>query len=706
MIFETSRVESFSHGNLRSHMSETTYPVEVQPDYLEKITHAKPPQALAELIWNALDADADNVSVRFGFNELERPESIQVRDNGVGIPYDKAPEYFRRLGGSWKRPGAKTSEKQRFLHGQEGRGRFKALALGGVVRWEVTYPADGGYFTYEISISNNHLREVRISEPVVAEAPRRSGVTLTIDNLYSEAESLLTGSTHQELTEIFALYLANYRDAHIEVNGAKLDIAKCIVSRESRKLAAIVDGESTYEVDLDIVEWRDATNRSLYLCNHEGLPLSRLERRFHIGSFQFSAYLKSTFVTELQAKGELDTAEMNPLIVQSVDGAQDEIKSYFQKRAAEDSRTVVEEWKEQKIYPFRGEARSQIEVVERQVFDIVAVSAAKYIPDFATTENKARALQLRLLKAAIEKSPSELQTILGEVLKLPRRKQQELANLLKDVSLSSIISAAKTVADRLDFIVALDSILYDKGPKQRLKERTQLHRILAKNAWIFGEEFNISICDRGLTEVLRQHKKLLGEDVVVEAPVKHYSQERGIVDLVLSRTIRRHHAPDLSHLVVELKAPKVTVDLAEINQIEQYALSIQNDARFKTDKKTTWTYWVISDDYGPYAKHRMSQHPHAPGRIHNDENSSIWVRTWAQVLEENRSRMQFFQERLEYEADKGAALRRLQKRHSDLLEGVLDAEDLASKDSDSSVELITEPEDFEEDQANGEEESL
>ena len=242
--------------------------------------------------------------------------------------------------------------------------------------------------------------------------------------------------------------------------------------------------------------------------------------------------------------------------MQAADTAQEEIKKFFRRRSAEESKTVVEQWKEQKIYPYRGDAKNQVEKIERQVFDIVAVSAAQYLPDFATTENKSRALHLRLLRSAIEKSPSELQLILGEVLRLPKRKRDEFAGLLKDVSLSAIISAARVVSDRLDFLVALEAILFDTGPKSRLKERTQLHRIVAKNAWIFGEEYNISVNDRSLTEVLRQHKKILGEYVIVESPVKHISKERGIVDLVLSRTIRRHQAQSLSHLVVELKAPK------------------------------------------------------------------------------------------------------------------------------------------------------
>ncbi len=38
--------------------------VEVQSDFLEKITRAKPVQALAEFIWYSLDEDASKVDVR------------------------------------------------------------------------------------------------------------------------------------------------------------------------------------------------------------------------------------------------------------------------------------------------------------------------------------------------------------------------------------------------------------------------------------------------------------------------------------------------------------------------------------------------------------------------------------------------------------------------------------------------------------------
>jgi hypothetical protein len=59
------------------------------------------------------------------------------------------------------------------------------------------------------------------------------------------------------------------------------------------------------------------------------------------------------------------------------------------------------------------------------------------------------------------------------------------------------------------------------------------------------------------------------------------------------------------------------------------------------------------------------------GLIYSKNNIEIYVKTWAQVLDENRARLQFFQERLEYQADKSSALAHLQEHYSNFLQGVL-----------------------------------
>ena len=112
--------------------------VAVRDDFVARQTRAKPVPALAELIWNALDADATRVTVELSYEDLAGGLSrILVNDNGSGIRRDQAATLFGNLGGSWKRTTRETPEGHRRIHGQEGRGRYKAFALGKAVTWTV-----------------------------------------------------------------------------------------------------------------------------------------------------------------------------------------------------------------------------------------------------------------------------------------------------------------------------------------------------------------------------------------------------------------------------------------------------------------------------------------------------------------------------------------------------------------------------------------
>lgn len=646
------------------------YPVEVQPDFLEKITRARPIPALSELLWNAFDADASRVEVSFEYNDLETLDAIVVTDDGLGIPRAEAPNYFRRLGGSWKKPGALTAAG-RFLHGQEGRGRFKAFALGQTAEWAVVYERDDKLWSYSIKMSSNDIRHVSITDEVEVTDRAKTGVTLTIREPLKEYRTFTSEAGRQELTEIFALYLADYEEkASIVLDGQVIHPGTAIASRKTFNLTDIESDGKEHWVRLHVFEWRAAANRALYLCNDQRFPLVQVDRRFHIGPFQFSGYLSSPYFNIAQKDGTVELAEMQTPVVAAIDEAQLIIKDYFRTRAAEDARTVVEEWKDEHVYPFAGEPTTPVEKVERQVFDIVAVNVARHLPDFGTTQARNKAFQLRMLRQAIEKSPEELQIILDEVLRLPKRQREELAHLLRDTSLSSIIGAARIVSDRLKFLTGLEAVLFDPEPKKRLKERSQLHRIIAKNCWLFGEEFNLSVDDQSLTQVLVEHKKMLDPNVVIDAPVKHISQTRGIVDLMLSKATKQHRANQLTHLVVELKAPKVPIAAAEVTQIESYAFSVMNDARFK-QVGTTWVFWVISDELASYTEHRVQD---AAGLIHTKANLSIYAKTWAQVLDENRARLKFFQDRLEVQVDKASSLKYLQERYAAYLEDVFEEE--------------------------------
>ncbi|HZA87875.1 MAG TPA: hypothetical protein VE466_13445, partial [Acidimicrobiales bacterium] len=143
----------------------------------------------------------------------------------------------------------------------------------------------------------------------------------------------------------------------------------------------------------------------------------------------------------------------------------------------------------------------------------------------------------------------------------------------------------------------LESIVFDPVTKGRLKERSQLHKILAENTWVLGEEYNLWASDKDLKHVLEKHRALLDPDILIDDPVKVIGKKRGIVDLMLSRATRRHRANDIEHLIVELKAPRVTIGAEEITQAKRYAMAVSKDERFHTVKGVRWHFWIVSNTY-------------------------------------------------------------------------------------------------------------
>ena len=275
-------------------------------------------------------------------------QSIVVRDNGEGIPYADVPTVFAHLGGSWKARSGRSKKRSRMLHGKDGKGRFKALALGRVADWTVTCNDGEALGRYTISLIRDNLVDVRVSELSKAKGST-TGVEVRVTELLRDFRSLEDDAALQELSEIFALYVSDYPDVSISYQGIKLDPSASIASRETIALEPVDEDGQLFPVELEVIEWKAATDRVVYLCNQGGFPLQRLTPRFHTPGFQFSAYIKSGYITELQKKGVLDLAEMNPTLARVYEEAQERIKDHFRQREAQSARSEIEQWKAESL---------------------------------------------------------------------------------------------------------------------------------------------------------------------------------------------------------------------------------------------------------------------------------------------------------------------------------------------------------------------
>ena len=223
-------------------MSEGTNPgherlleVQVQGDFISRLTAARPVQALIELIWNALDAESTKVSVRFEESASGLIDSVIVSDDGHGIPYVEIDGLFTSLGGSWKRDTPVSKNRKRMLHGEEGKGRFRALAIGRVAEWIVTSKsAPDALETFRVLLIRDEPRRVRVSESLPASKEATQGVQVRITELYRQLR-IDPEILSQELAETFALYLIAYPEVEISALGRRVDPASLITNQKDVK---------------------------------------------------------------------------------------------------------------------------------------------------------------------------------------------------------------------------------------------------------------------------------------------------------------------------------------------------------------------------------------------------------------------------------------------------------------------------------------
>ena len=192
--------------------------------------------------------------------------------------------------------------------------------------------------------------------------------------------------------------------------------------------------------------------------------------------------------------------------------------------------------------------------------------------------------------------------------------------------------------------------------------------------------------DESLNEVLARHRELLGSITDENAPVLRDDGSKGVVDLMLSCRVPLPHAEQREHLVIELKRPSKKVDLQVTTQIESYAMAVATDERFR-DTDTTWHFWALSNEVNDQARMKSRQMNRPDGMLFQSDNPriTVWVRSWAQVIDAARGRLEFFRKELDYSADKLSAREHLNEVYKKYLPDVL-RDDGGAMDSESTPE--------------------
>ena len=170
-------------------------------DHLGLQMYQSPVAAVAELVANAWDADADNVKITLP-SKLTKAAELTVEDDGNGMSWAECQARFLNVG--YARRGNKKIErskgKKRRILGRKGIGKFAGFGIAKVVRIETISRKNGERTVFEMDIS-----KLRADEYV-----NREGTE--IDLIEYECPNILRRQDHGTTVRLKQLTLSQRRE--------------------------------------------------------------------------------------------------------------------------------------------------------------------------------------------------------------------------------------------------------------------------------------------------------------------------------------------------------------------------------------------------------------------------------------------------------------------------------------------------------------
>jgi len=623
-----------------------TIKVALTGDHLRTIGTTKPIAALEELIWNSLDADASHISVLFQENELGAVDKISIVDDGHGIRYQDIDSTFGKIGDSIKRK--RFSPSGRLYHGKLGFGRYKVYSLGNQATWISTIKDNGDYSSFSISGENSNRKLYIVSE-IEKNGKDQTGVELTIDQIVKESININSDIVKREILRKFASYLLANPKIKINFSREYLDPISLIEAKEDRSIN-VKHEEDEIAANIQIIRWNYHMKSEIFWCAEGGITYKVDEIRKRRGT-NISCYVKSKYFEDAYSQNRIDILSMDQIFKILQKEVYDYINEYIRRESAKIVKDTIDNLRTKEIYPYKGDSTSSVEQYEREVFDVCASHIYEYIPGFEDSPHKTQQMTLNLVKEAIEQNPRSLKKILGEVLELSNEEKDKFAEVLDEIKLTSMINLSRLVSDRINTLNGFESLLFQTEELKTFKERSQLHKILDKEAWIFGEEWVIGASDRKLRTILKEHKKILGDSI--EDDILDHDAINGleqIPDLFFYRTTGDHDPNTFHHLIVELKRPSIKIGKNEIDQIVNYALTVSRTPAFDKSK-TDWTFVLVNNELDDFAIEATTQQDRPKGLYHvsKDGKIHVWIRTWSEILQPIHGKLKYLKEEIEFQ---------------------------------------------------------
>ncbi len=615
--------------------------------------NGSPFEALTQIIHNSLDANASLIKISVKYNDLGALEWVRVIDNGSGIkqPNKENPmDSFLRRGYSEKKSG-QTNIFNRNYHGKNGEGRFKSYALGAQVEW-LSRREDGT----SCKIMGNYAEPQKfkyINDCDVSAFKFSKGTLFTA---YANDRDIKLPEHDKLKSDLERHFITIVDDNRISIylDEDKLSASEHIDESDTDTLNAPYT-----DVEVKTVIWKQSSvdNNRLFWCDHSYNILKEDKLENNTKKTNCSLYIASKRVEAEKNNNTLDLLASNPDFVEIERWAREKKDAFLLKQSRLRSYDIINKLKEENIYPY-SDTPSSSDQVARSLYDKIIVKINEKKPNVLKA-TETRQFIVTTVKVLLEREPEHFAKILQNLLNLTTEETVEFSNLLDETDLSNIIKTSSMVSNRLKFLESLRMLVYGDISKN-VKERSQLHKMVARETWIFGEEYNLTASDKTFNNTISEIRKSI-KDFCGE-----YEIEGGdrIPDLFF--TSKQFYGQQQWALIVELKRPKVSIGKKEVQQIKDYYDIVKDCSEF-----ANWRidFLVISSEIDSNIQTGEIKDKKTGLLKYSEEDplKKVYVKRWGDILDQNTYSYKNLKQSLDLDVDQNDGAHYIKDNFSDII---------------------------------------
>jgi hypothetical protein len=230
----------------------------------------------------------------------------------------------------------------------------------------------------------------------------------------------------QQLASHFALYLKAYPNVRIYFQGL---LVNPVIVQHASHLYHLKSSEGA-KADLQVIEWKTKQGRGkVVFCNSDGFALHEADAAVRPGGgFNFTAYLVSPRFAVLHSENLLVLDEMHPETKAFLDAARDILRRHFRERREALTAELMQQWRDDGVYPYDGEPADGAESAARRRFDGCALAVRAYSDNFDVMTAVEKKLLFRLLRETLAARPDGA-TLIADLLGVPLKRRRELQKL-------------------------------------------------------------------------------------------------------------------------------------------------------------------------------------------------------------------------------------------------------------------------------------